>query len=413
MNDERGTMNVGYQRPLGKFIIHRSALIVLLLLATCHLSLATDLCGQTPIVKAIGDCFDNYLVRWDSGEGKFVCGIPLISGIGTPGQTLISNGTQYDPADPPSGGVPTGAILLIVSGGCPTGFNEATELDGVTLIGTLSAHGDVGTTGGSDTITPTGTVSQPTFAGNFVSTSSDTAGTPAGTVSQPTFTGAALGTHLHGVGTYAASAPTFTGSVLGTHLHGVGSYANTAITAGTPAGTIAWPAGVPTFAGSPFSDVINHTHSVNVGSANDISSTTGAGNFFAGTTSSVVATAANPAGGVASITPAGTNSWPAGVPAFSGSALGTHNHTFSGSSEAVSAGTPGGTNSAPALSGSSEAISAGTPAGTVSQPTFSGSALAAHAHSVTATGSVSQPTFSGAGADNRSAFVKVIFCKKT
>jgi hypothetical protein len=49
----------------------------------------------------------------------------------------------------------------------------------------------------------------------------------------------------------------------------------------------------------------------------------------------------------------------------------------------------------------------------VSQPTFSGSALAAHSHTLTATGTVSQPTFSGGGADNRSAFVKVIFCKKT
>lgn len=38
------------------------------------------------------------------------------------------------------------------------------------------------------------------------------AGTPAGTVSAPVFTGSALGTHLHGAGTLAASAPTFTGS---------------------------------------------------------------------------------------------------------------------------------------------------------------------------------------------------------
>lgn len=119
-------------------------------------------------------------------------------------------------------------------------------------------------------------------------------------------------------------------------------------------------------------------------------------------------------GGSASATPAGTVS----QPTFTGNALGTHTHTFSGSalanhahelpfqiasttsirqiasgtfgtgtsraataqqtttanttsaavalSQAVSAGTPAGTNSA---------VSAGTPAGTVSQPTFTGNSM--------------------------------------
>jgi hypothetical protein len=121
---------------------------------------------------------------------------------------------------------------------------------------------------------------------------------------------------------------------------------------------------------------------------------------------------------VASITPAGTIAWPAGVPTN-----GTVNFT------------PTGTNSAPGLSGSTEAVSGGTPAGTVSAPVFTGDAMGTHQHSVTATGTVTQPTFagaalaghshtgtpagtvsaptfSGASADNRSAFTRVIFCRK-
>lgn len=53
--------------------------------------------------------------------------------------------------------VPQGSILLILSGACPTGFEEATELNGQTLVGTLAANKDVGTTGGNDSITPAGT----------------------------------------------------------------------------------------------------------------------------------------------------------------------------------------------------------------------------------------------------------------
>lgn len=51
-------------------------------------------------------------------------------------------------------------------------------------------------------------------------------------------------------------------------------------------------------------------------------------------------------------------------------------------------------------------------AGVFTQPSFAGSALGTHTHSTTATGSVSAPSFTGNSADNRSAFVKVIFCSK-
>lgn len=60
---------------------------------------------------------------------------------------------------------PAGAIGLITLGACPAGFSEVSALDGKTLIGTLAAHGNVGTTGGSDTVTPTFTGSvMPTHA---------------------------------------------------------------------------------------------------------------------------------------------------------------------------------------------------------------------------------------------------------
>lgn len=58
-----------------------------------------------------------------------------------------------------SGGVPTGAILLIDSGSCPAGYSEVPGLDGRMILGTLAAHANVGTTGGSDAITPAGTIS--------------------------------------------------------------------------------------------------------------------------------------------------------------------------------------------------------------------------------------------------------------
>jgi hypothetical protein len=150
-----------------------------------------------------------------------------------------------------SGGVLSGTIILSLTS-CPTGYTEATELNGKTLVGTLAANKDVGTTGGADNITPAGT--------------------------------------------------------------------NAAITAGTPSGTNS----ALTFTGTPFTSVINHTHAVtSVGSA----ATGGTTNLTgASDTSSTTATAANPAGGVSSITPAGTIN----IPTFTGNALGTHNHTFTG-----------------------------------------------------------------------------------
>lgn len=228
---------------------------------------------------------------------------------------------------------PIGAIYMSVVNTSPAtlfGGTWAAIAAGRVLVGLDSGDADFDVaeeTGGSKTVQS----SAQSFGGNALAThqhAAISAGTPAGTVAAPVFTGTQIGTHQHA-----------------------------AISAGTPGGTVAAPA----FTGTQSTVIVNHTHDVNVGSAADISSTTGSGNYFAGTTSSVVATTGNPkSGGAASYTPAGTNS----APAFSGTALATHQH------DAITAGTPAGTNNAPAFTGSAlgthqhDAITAGTPSGT-------------------------------------------------
>src|SRR5258707_1120926 len=56
----------------------------------------------------------------------------------------------------PSVSLPSGMIVMILSGTCPVGFTEATALNGKMLRGTLASNGDVGTAGGNATITPLG-----------------------------------------------------------------------------------------------------------------------------------------------------------------------------------------------------------------------------------------------------------------
>lgn len=75
-----------------------------------------------------------------------------------------------------------GDIIIRLSGDCGAGFAEVAGLDGKMLRGTVAANMNQGGTGGSDTITPEGTIDQATF------------------------TGEALAGHSHGVGTYAADA---------------------------------------------------------------------------------------------------------------------------------------------------------------------------------------------------------------
>jgi hypothetical protein len=248
---------------------------------------------------------------------------------------------------------PAGSIMLTLSPlGCPAGFQQQDNLSDITLRGTTLAAGNVGTLGGSNTVAATftgtpGTVPAEIFTGSSVVSASSSAGTPAGTVTAPVITWPA------GVPTFAGSStsvpgqtiswpagvPTFTGAALAAHAHELpfqlaaalttrqiaaatfgtgtsraatasanGSNNTTAaavalsqaVTAGTPAGTIAWPAGVPTNAAT-------------------------------------------------TVTPAGTISWPPGVPlastpAFSGSAMPGHTHTVTAAgTNAPATFTPAGT----------------------------------------------------------------------
>jgi hypothetical protein len=57
------------------------------------------------------------------------------------------------------GGVPSGAIVLIVSGTCAglgAGWTEEASLAGKFVLGTTNGAGDIGGTGGADSITPAG-----------------------------------------------------------------------------------------------------------------------------------------------------------------------------------------------------------------------------------------------------------------
>lgn len=52
-------------------------------------------------------------------------------------------------------GLPSGAIIFIDTGSCPTGYTEVAALNDKMVRGTVDASGDVGQTGGSDSVTPT------------------------------------------------------------------------------------------------------------------------------------------------------------------------------------------------------------------------------------------------------------------
>jgi hypothetical protein len=264
--------------------------------------------------------------------------------------TFLRGDGQWAAPPAGNGGLPAGAIILILSGTCPAGFSEVPALSGKVIIGTTALAGDVGTSGGSDTITPQGTNSAPTF------------------------TGQALGTHAHGTGTYATSA--HAGSAVADHA----SHTHT------------------------YTEVLNHTHTVSVTDPGhnhtqnahthtqmSITSTTGSvGGYEHGTAdaSSTVSDEINPDALVAATT-ATNNSATTGISASTANpGGGTATGTTAGPSATLSHQVT--QPNAHTLSGNSEATSAGTPAGTVSAPTFTGSQF-----------------------DNRSAWVKAIFCAKS
>jgi len=161
-------------------------------------------------------------------------------------------------------------------------------------------------------------------------------------------------------------AQTFTGSALGTHAHSAGTYANSGGSVNAHSGSAVADHASHTH---DYTQVPNHVHPY----CSQTATTGGASSYEHGAIdASSAATECsmltnNPSGGVATGTTVGP------------SATLTHgvtqpaNHTFT----------------QPTIGGSSEAISGGTPAGTVTVPAFTGTSF-----------------------DNRSAFVRLIGCKK-
>jgi hypothetical protein len=133
--------------------------------------------GTTPPAAGV----DVGYLWYDTAAGA----MKVVSSVGPVVWTAIGGGsTGGDP-------VPTGAILLVASGSCPASYVEETSLDGRMPIGTLAANGDLGTTGGADTLTPAGTVSAQTFTGTLASL------THSGANVTSAFTGNALAAHAH------------------------------------------------------------------------------------------------------------------------------------------------------------------------------------------------------------------------
>ncbi len=143
------------------------------------------------------------------------------------------------------GGLPSGAIVLVDTGACPAGTAEVAAADGRTIIGTLNANANVGTTLGSDTITPAGTNNAPALTMNSY--------TPQGTNTAPAISWpAGVPVYTGTVNTLAVTAHTVVATKQGTAAGNVVTTATHTIT-GIPGGTVAWPAGVPTHAAATFS----------------------------------------------------------------------------------------------------------------------------------------------------------------
>ncbi len=195
-------------------------------------------------------------------------------------------------------GLPSGSVVLISSGTCPTGYSEATDLDGVMLRGTLAAHGNIGQGGGADTITPTVaslTAAAQTFAGSSATSSAVSAGTPAGSNTSGAFAEGAISWPL-GVPTHSGitinAVATTSGSFKGTSAGGFSAVGGAAPGSSfTPTinsqGTIAWPAGVPTISAGVFTQPTfagnalgTHTHTLTATGTNGTSAVSGTLNSF-------------------------------------------------------------------------------------------------------------------------------------
>jgi hypothetical protein len=215
-----------------------------------------------------------------------------------------------------SSGVPTGAIVFVASGACPSGYSEVSALSGRMLRGTVTANGNVGGTGGSDTITPAGTNSAPALTMNSY--------TPAGTNATGTVTPLGTIAWPAGVPTHSGTAASFSGNALGTHAHEL-PFQIASTTAFRQIAAATFGTGTSRAATS------TQTHTANTTSA--------------AVALSQAVTAGTPAGSV-TITNQGTIAWPAGVPTLSGSSSVTSAQTFTGQAATLT-----GSVAAPAFTG--------------------------------------------------------------
>ena len=287
-------------------------------------------------------------VAWDDG-GTTITGT-LVASASTTGVFYLVKATTQSGKD-------TYAEYVTVKNGNAYSWEKigTTDID-LSDLGTLAYKDSVSTN-----VKPEGTVSQPTFTGNAMTSTGDFV--PDGTVSKPTFTGTEGNVSV-------------TGTPAGTISVGTGS-ANY-----TPAGTVSTPTitVTPNTATKYVAGSATGGGSVTAGSAASCTlptlSTSVAnetltlswtpGSFTANTPTAVTL----PSFSSQTIV-SGIKSATSSQPSFTGTGA---NLQFSGSSMSSSGKfTPAGSVSQPTFTGTSGSVSvSGTPTGTVSKPTFTG-----------------------------------------
>ncbi len=244
------------------------------------------------VCNSIGEAYVRSYA-WSLGISRFD------SGINASSSTFWRGDGTWSPASG-SSGIPSGSIIFIDTGSCPTGYTEVAGLNGKMWRGTITANGDVGASFGSDSITPTInslTAATQVFTGSSANTSAISAGTPTGTNATGTVT--PLGTNgtvnitplgAVSIGTFVNVATATTGNCAATNTN-AGTGAATSCKATAPNLTV--PAeshsGTLTFTGSSSitsaetftgNSLGTHLHSSTATGTNGTSTVTGTLNSF-------------------------------------------------------------------------------------------------------------------------------------